>query len=55
MDRGEVKAHALFGEDMTSKRRMARMVLVGGEKERVGDSGSVPRQICNTIDIRILC
>jgi hypothetical protein len=39
VERGEERrAQAVLGEDIPSKRRIARMVLVGGEKEAVGDS-----------------
>ena len=40
VERGEERrAQAVLGEDMPSKRRMARMVLVGGEKEARGEVG----------------
>ena len=45
VDRGEVSAQAVLGEDSTSKRRIARIGLVGGEKERVGESGSSPPHV----------
>ena len=43
VDLGEVRAaHAVLGEVRPpSNSRIARIVLVGGEKERVGDKGSM--------------
>ena len=51
VDRGEVSAHAVFGEDKTSNRRIARIGLVGGEKDKVGESGSNPPHVWNKIQI----
>ena len=45
VDRGEVSAHAVFGEDKPSNRRIARIGLVGGEKDNVGESGSNPPHV----------
>ena len=50
VERGEERrAQAVLGEDMPSKSRLARMVLVGGEKEATGEAGpSCLAQCCNT-------
>jgi len=53
VERGEERrVQDVMGEDIPSKSRMARMVLVGGEKELTGEQGTSCRdQCCNRIQI----